>query len=134
MIAGPNFGNYQDGFRFGQLGYELVEKPRLEAFQARTYALFGSHVMPWAKHVRTCRNLLHRAFEAANEAGDLVFAAATCSTLNTNLLAAGDPLTEVQREAELGLEIAQKARFGLVTPQAGAYPDAPRLNPEIRLL
>ena len=34
--------------------------------------------------------------------------------LNTNLLAAGDPLVEVQREAENGLEFAQKARFGLV--------------------
>jgi predicted ATPase len=119
MIAGPNFGDYLDGFRFGQLGYELVEQRGLKRFQARTYALFGSHVMPWAKHVRTCRDLLHRAFEAANAAGDLVFAAATCGTLNTNLLAAGDPLTEVQREAELGLEFSRKARFGLVTPQLG---------------
>ena len=31
-----------------------------------------------------------------------------------NLLAAGDPLVDVQREAEQGLEFAQKARFGLV--------------------
>jgi hypothetical protein len=34
--------------------------------------------------------------------------------LNTNLLAAGDPLAEVQREAENGFEFAQKARFGIV--------------------
>ena len=32
----------------------------------------------------------------------------------TNLLAAGDSLVEVQREAEHGLEFAQKIRFGLV--------------------
>jgi predicted ATPase len=92
MIAGPNFGNYQDGIRFGQLGYELVEKRGLKRFQARTYTLFGSHVMPWKRHLRACRDLVHRAFEAANEAGDLVFAAASFSNLNTNLLAAGDPL------------------------------------------
>ena len=42
------------------------------------------------------------------------FAAYSCNNLNTNLLAAGDPLVEVQREAENGLEFAQKARFGLV--------------------
>ena len=36
------------------------------------------------------------------------------TNLNTNLLAAGDPLAEVQREAEHGLAFAQKARFGLV--------------------
>ena len=130
MIAGPNFGNYQDGIRFGQLGYELVEKRGLKRFQARTYTLFGSHVMPWKKHVRACRDLVHRAFEAANEAGDLVFAAASCSNLNTNLLAAGDPLKEVQREAEHGLEFAQKARFVLVTPQLGLTRTLRSLTPK----
>ena len=37
MIAGPHFGNYKAGFRFGRLGYELVEKRGLKRFQARTY-------------------------------------------------------------------------------------------------
>jgi PAS domain S-box-containing protein len=114
MIAGPRFGNYKAGFRFGQLGYELVEKRGLKRFQAGTYMLFGSHVMPWTKHVRACRDLIHRTFEVANKTGDLTFAAYSCNNLNTNLLAAGDPLAEVQREAENGLEFAQKARFGLV--------------------
>jgi PAS domain S-box-containing protein len=121
MIAGPHFGNYKVGFRFGQLGYELVEKRGLQRFQARTYMLFGSHIMPWTKHVRASRELVHRTFEAANKIGDLTFAAYSCNNLNTNLLAAGDPLMEVQREAEKGLEFAHKASFGLVidiiTPQ-----------------
>ena len=43
--------------------------------------------------------------------------------LNTNLLAAGDPLAEVEREADRGLAFAQKMRFGLVidliAPQLG---------------
>ena len=76
--------------------------------------VFGSHVMPWAKHVRAGRDLIHRTFEVANKIGDLCFAAYSCGNLNTNLLAAGDPLVEVQREAEHGLEFAQKARFGFV--------------------
>ena len=46
--------------------------------------------------------------------GDLTFAAYSCINLITNLLAAGDPLAEVQREAEHGLEFARKARFGLI--------------------
>ena len=95
MIAGPHFGNYKAGFRFGQLGYELVEKRGLKRFQARTYMLFGGYVMPWTKHVRACRDLVHRAFEVANKIGDLTFAAYSCNNLNTNLLAAGDPLLEV---------------------------------------
>ena len=114
IIAGPRFGNYKDGFRFGRLGYELVEKRGLKRYQARTYMSFGDIVMPWAKHVLAGRDLVRRAFDAANEIGDLTFAAYSCNDLITNLLAAGDPLAEVQREAENGLEFAQKARFGLV--------------------
>ena len=70
--------------------------------------------MPWTRHVRAGRDLVRRAFEAANQIGDLTFAAYSCNHLNTNLLAAGDPLAEVQREAEHGLAFAQKMRFGLV--------------------
>jgi PAS domain S-box-containing protein len=114
MIAGPHFGNYKAGFRFGRLGYELVEKPGLNRFQASTYMCFGNLVMPWTKHVRAGRDLVRRAFEAANKTGDLCFAAYSCNNVNTNLLAAGDPLVEVQREAEKGLAFAKKVRFGFV--------------------
>jgi PAS domain S-box-containing protein len=114
VIAGPHFGNYKAGFRFGRLGYELIEKRGLKRFQARTCMVFGNLVVPWTKHVRAGRDLLRRAFEAANKTGDLTFAAYSCQGLNRNLLAAGDPLVEVQREAENGLDFAQKARFGLV--------------------
>jgi PAS domain S-box-containing protein len=113
-IAGPYFGDYKAGFRFGQLGYELVEKRGLERFQARTYHWFAQFVAPWMKHVRACRDLMRRAFEAANKIGDLTVAAYSGDNLNTNFLAAGDPLVEAQRQAEHGLEFAQKARFGRV--------------------
>jgi PAS domain S-box-containing protein len=114
QIAGPHFGSYEAGFRFGLLGYELVEKCGLTRFQARTYMVFACHVMPWAKHVRAGRHLIHRAFEIANKIGDLCFAVFSGINLNTNLLATGDPLSQVQREAENGLEFARKTRFGFV--------------------
>jgi PAS domain S-box-containing protein len=114
MILGPHFGDYQAGFRFGRLGYDLVEKRGLHRYQARAYMSFGNLVMPWTRHIRTGRPLVRRAFDAANKTGDLTFAAYSCNNLNTNLLASGDPLGEVQREAENGFEFARKARFGLV--------------------
>src|SRR6202008_3615410 len=114
MILGPYFGDYQAGFRFGRLGYDLVEKRGLHRYQARAYLCFGNLVMPWTRHIQSGRALVRRTFDAANKIGDLTFAAYSCNNLNTNLLAAGDPLADVQREAEHGLDFAQKARFGLV--------------------
>jgi GAF domain-containing protein len=113
-IAGPHFGNYEAGFRFGQLGYALVEQRGLRRFQAGTYLLFGANVLPGMRHVRAGRDLVRRAFEAAYKSGDLTFAAYSSDHLNRNMLAAGDSLGEVQRQAEHGLEFARKARFGLV--------------------
>ena len=114
IIAAPRFGNYQDGFRFGRLGHDLVEKRGLKRFQARTYMSFGDIVLPWTKHVRAGRDLVRRAFDAASEVGDVTYAGFCCDHLIKNLLAAGDPLVEVQREAEDSLQFALKVRFGLV--------------------
>jgi PAS domain S-box-containing protein len=134
MILGPHFGDYRAGFRFGRLGYDLVEKHRLLRYQARAYMSFGNLVIPWTKHIQTGRDLVRRAFDAANKIGDLTFAAYSCNNLNTNLLGSGDPLPDVQREAENGLEFARKARFGLVidiiTAQLGLIRTLRGLTPE----
>jgi PAS domain S-box-containing protein len=114
IIAGPRFANYKDGFRFGQLGYELVEKRGLKRYQARTYMSFGNIVMPWAKHALGGRDMVRRAFDAAYRIGDLTFAAYSWNELITNFLTVGDQLGEVQPQAENGLEFARRARFGLV--------------------
>ena len=141
IVAGPRFGDYQEAYRFARLGYDLVEERGLTRFQARVYMGFAYGVMSWTRHVRAARDLLRRALEAANKVGDLTYAAYCCNELITNLLAAGDPLAEVQREAEYGLAFAQKARFGFVidciatqlglirtlrglTPTFGAFDDA----------
>ncbi|CAB3809295.1 Adaptive-response sensory-kinase SasA [Paraburkholderia ultramafica] len=114
-IAGTYFGDYKTAFRFGRLGCELVERRGLKRFQARTYLVAGCHLIPYAMQVRTARDLLHRGFEIANHSGDLMYMGwYRCYYLIENLLAAGDPLIEVQREAEHGLAFAQKMQLGHV--------------------
>ena len=114
MIVGPHFDDYPTAFRFGQVGFELVEQRGMDRFRARVYMSFGNLVSPWTKHVRNGRPLVRRAFKTANEIGDLTFAAYSCNNLITNLLASGEPLAEIQREAESGLAFARNIRFGLV--------------------
>ncbi|WOH56845.1 AAA family ATPase [Bradyrhizobium sp. BWC-3-1] len=114
MLAGPHFGDYEAGFQLGKLGYDLVEKHGLHRAQARVYLRFGNCIMPWRQHVKTGRQLLRRAFDAASGIGDLTFAAYSYHYMLTNLLASGDSLADVQREAETGLEFASKVVFGIV--------------------
>ena len=92
MIAGPRFGNYQAGFRFGRLGYELVEKRGLTAL-SRPGPICPSEISSCRgrRHVQTGRDLVRRAFDAANRIGDLTFAAYSCNDLNTNSSRGGRP-------------------------------------------
>ena len=101
VSPGARFGDYQAGYRFGQLGYDLVEQRGLKRFQARTYMLFGAHVVPWTRHVRDRpRSAASRFRDSPTRAATSPLPPTARNTLNTNLLAAGDPLAEVQREAE----------------------------------
>ncbi|CAB3804338.1 AAA family ATPase [Paraburkholderia caffeinilytica] len=113
-IAGPRFGDYQAGFQFGQLGYELVERRGLKRYEAVTYLCFALYVVRWTKHVRASSKMLRRAFETANRIGDVPSGAYTCCHLVSDLLFAGEPLTEAEREAKQGLAFSTNAGFGLV--------------------
>ncbi|HMF61298.1 MAG TPA: hypothetical protein VK595_13050, partial [Vicinamibacterales bacterium] len=138
-VAGGHFGDYDTGFRFARLGYELVEQRRLRRFPARIYVNFGN-LLSWTRHILAGRDVLRRAFDTAHTMGDLTYVAYASYSLTTNLLVAGDPLVEVQREAEQSLALAQQMRFGLVvdiastqlalvrtlrglTPQFGSFDD-----------
>jgi predicted ATPase len=112
-ILGQHFGAYQAAYRFGQLGLELEERRGPSRFAARVRMWFACLVSPWARHVRTSRPILRQALDAASRIGDLGYAVYSRSSLLTNLLASGDPLADVQREAEAGLAIARQLRLGL---------------------
>jgi PAS domain S-box-containing protein len=114
MIAAPRFGKYKDAIRFGQLGYDLMQKRGLKRYEARTCMCFGSVVVPSSKHARNGRDLVRHAFNFAYRMGDFTYAAYSLTQLVTNFLVVGDPLAEAQMEAEKGVEFAKRARVGLV--------------------
>jgi PAS domain S-box-containing protein len=118
MIAGLRFGDYEAACRLARTGYELVQQRGLGRFQAEVHLNFGH--TPWLMHVRSGRDLARRAFEAARNAGDLAYAAVCSLQLSTNLLIAGDPLSDVQREAEHALDFLERVRFGSATDFLGA--------------
>ena len=120
FFAGPRFDNYRDGYRFGQLGYDLVESCGLKRYQARTYLCVAALVMPWTRHPASGQELVRRAFDAAYRVGDLAYAGYSFHSSIIISLAVGSPLADVQAEAERGLAFSGEARLGLAHDMCGA--------------
>ena len=120
MFLGSLFGDYKTGFRFAQLGLHLAEQRGMDRFKARVYMMVGSLVIPWTQPIRTGRSLVRRAFDVAQESGDLIYAAYSRTHFVAHLLASGDPIGEIQQQAEAGLDFARQARFGLVVDRIAA--------------
>jgi PAS domain S-box-containing protein len=111
MVAG-RFGDLQAARRYGQIGQDLVDRRGLRRFQARAYVDYAS--LAWMGNFAANRDLARRAFEIANSSGDLLYATHAWWVTISNRLGAGDPLADVQREAETGIAFARKVGFGFV--------------------
>ena len=140
MIAGPRFGDYQAGVPLRPARLSTWSRQRgLTRFQARIYLVFGNrrHALD-ADMSGPAAICCAAPSRRRSKIGDLTFAAYSCNNLITNLLAAGDPLAEVQREAEHGLDVraegAVRSRHRHHHRAARADPDAARPDADIRLL
>jgi transcriptional regulator with GAF, ATPase, and Fis domain/predicted ATPase len=110
-VAGSVYGDLDASFRFGQLGYELIEAKGLRRFEGYICLMFSTLMMPWAKHVLACRPVIDRTFEVSHNTGDRMWAVASRNILLSNLLLAGDSLMDVDREAERSLAFCKRAAF-----------------------
>jgi predicted ATPase/signal transduction histidine kinase len=133
-VLSLTFGDYAEGFRFAELGLDLVERPGMDRLRARVYLAFGNLAKPSLRHAWTGRPIARRAFEVALQVGDLTYAGYSCNNLLIQHLAIGAPLANVQREAEAGLDFARRARFdvvvGLITAQLGLIRTLRGLTPD----
>ncbi|MFY9987137.1 MAG: AAA family ATPase [Chthoniobacterales bacterium] len=111
---GSRFGDYENGYRFGKLSLELLNRYGSDRFKIRVYTCLGHHIDPWNRHMKYGREWLRLASAAAPEVGDLAFAVYNCASIVANLLASGEQLIASQKEAELALRIARKTGYGMV--------------------
>jgi PAS domain S-box-containing protein len=112
MIAGPRFGHYDEGSRFGKLACDLIELHGLTRFGERAYVAFAIAV-PWTRPLSEGIEPWRRAFQMAKEHGDPTYVSIASRGLGTTLLALGRPLDQFEREAEDGLEFVRRYGFFL---------------------
>src|SRR5262249_13084451 len=94
-----------------KMACDLAERRGLAPFAGKAHLVFALAV-PWTRPVREAIEPLRRAVQMANEQGDLAYAANACNVLTSYLLVAGNPLEQVEREGQRGLEFARMVRFG----------------------
>ncbi|PCC71565.1 PAS domain S-box-containing protein [Nannocystis exedens] len=121
-VIGPRFSAYRDGYRFGRLSADLVDKRGLDRYAARVLMVYAINVIPWTSHLGASHAIIKRARETALESGD-PYAAYCAGFAVTYLLAAGTPLAEVQREAERALGVARQAGSAFAMALIGAQLD-----------
>jgi predicted ATPase len=112
-VLGPYFGDYDDGFRFGRLGFETVDSKGPDQLRASAYLCYAVFCNSWTNPARSSAALLRRALAAAQAFGDVTYATYSHNNLVANLLLTGEWLGEVERLAESGLGFTQATRFGL---------------------
>lgn len=104
------FHRFEDGYRFGKLALDLVERHGFRAYRAK--ALYTLELMSfWSEHIQQAFKYVQSAFIAAVESGDLPVACYCCNHAVTILLTQGVHLDVVFAESERRRAFAAQARF-----------------------
>jgi predicted ATPase/signal transduction histidine kinase/CheY-like chemotaxis protein/predicted Ser/Thr protein kinase len=111
MGLGRVFGKYDEAYRFGKLGCDLVEKRGLEIYRARIEFIFGDTIAYWRHHLRGNLDYLYRSFAQTSRSGDVTFAGYCCNHIVIDLLLLGLPLKEVCRQSEQYLAYLRSIKF-----------------------
>ncbi|PJZ79586.1 protein kinase domain-containing protein [Leptospira meyeri] len=82
VIQGSGLGNYDDGFKFGQLGVRLLDTLDAKPFQCRTLFMFACMISPWKNHARDGRSIFWDSFLAGMETGDLQYSSYSLNNIH----------------------------------------------------
>jgi PAS domain S-box-containing protein len=110
VILCQPFRRYAEGYSFGKLACDLVEKHRFSTCKAKV-CLAMEMVSLWRQPLEQGMQFTRAAFRAGVETGDLSFACFGCMHLITDLLIQGVYLEDVWRESETSLDFVRKVKY-----------------------
>jgi predicted ATPase/signal transduction histidine kinase/tRNA A-37 threonylcarbamoyl transferase component Bud32 len=112
MVLGPEFGQYQEGFAFGQLASDLVDRLGMVSFRARIDVIFHGCIYFWTHRLEDTVQPLLRTFDEGIATGDVPFACYGSTNAIAALLGTGAPLASAAREAERRIAFVRRTGFG----------------------
>jgi PAS domain S-box-containing protein len=109
-------GDAELGFRLAQFAVVLADREPQLGISGRALLVFGLHVTPWIRPIRSGLPFMQRGLEVSLAAGDLAFAAYSHRGLVSVRLFCGDSLQAVCRDVEQGLALfGQASGFDLLS-------------------
>jgi predicted ATPase len=106
-----NQQRYAEADRYGRVGLALVERHNFAAYRAKVCNLMGAAISVWTRDLQASIRFSRDGVRAGKENGDVLFACLNWLQVVVLRLAAGDPLDEVDREADEAIAFVRAARF-----------------------
>lgn len=91
-------GKCAEGFKFGQLALQLLEKYQSEKIKAKTILVFNDLIRHWQEHLNTTLQPLLEGYTIGLETGDLEFACLCANAYCYHSYFVGKSLLELEKE------------------------------------
>jgi predicted ATPase len=110
---------YAEGYKFGSLAVDLVNKPENLPYKSRVYFVFAMFILPWNDSWNKSKFFFEQAIKVGLQTGDFYYAACSCYPINA-LSPSLDLKTEIQ-QADKYIQIAKKINISSATERAILY-------------
>ncbi len=110
MILGPVFGDYQLGYKFGEMTLKLNEKyndPRSKCFPNFIVGTFINH---WRRPLKTSLNFIVKGYNLGLDAGDFIYGGYCAGVHSATILFKGDRLNDVVEQCGKYLDVLKKIK------------------------
>lgn len=95
----------EDGYQFGKLALDLVERVNAESLKCRVLFLFNDLIKHWKDSVSSTLEPLRSAYYSGLETGDIEYAAWSIYIHSAHLYLSGKELETVEREMTVASEV-----------------------------
>jgi predicted ATPase/serine phosphatase RsbU (regulator of sigma subunit) len=100
MLRGIVAGDFDTGYRLGQLGIKLNERLHNDLVDGATAFVLGAFVSHWRKHISESIDFLRKSLKASLESGDYIHVGYACSNSVSYRFFRGDHLGELRADIQ----------------------------------
>ena len=122
-VLNIRYADVGTGSRLAQFAVFLADRCPQLRLSGRAFMVFGQFVTPWVRPIRSGQPFLRRSLEIASATGDLTWVTYSHHALVSLRLFSGDPLQEICKDAQQGVEFAMASGFELFSAQLAAQRD-----------